>query len=193
MTSCWKPGDPVPHVHDQIPELLAAAGLAPESVRALLDFDVANFQWYRLVQKGEMMQAILRKIGTDLDLPHVQALLALIRIEAGVGRAATEPTIGLVAGELGVDPSRASRLVADLVAGGYVRRGVAQEDGRRSVLALSDRGYGVLDKVRREKWAIMVRVFRDWDPDTIAHFARGIRAYAEGVQAAITDLETAAT
>lgn len=188
----WRPGDPLPHVHDHVVEMLTGEGMEPEAIRALLDFDTANFLWHRIVVKGEMLNVVLRKLGAGIDAAHFQALTAMVRIRCGVGRPATEPTIGLVAEEMTVDPSRASRLVADLVAGGLVSRGVAQDDGRRSVLALTDTGKDVLAAFRREKWEILLRVFRDWDPETITHFARGIRAYSQGMQAVLAEVSAEA-
>jgi DNA-binding MarR family transcriptional regulator len=191
MSRDWKPGDPVPHVHDGVPEALAEAGLTPAAVTALLDFDVANFQWFRMTAKGEMASAILARLGIDLDPAAFHGLTAIIRIGHGVGRPATGATIGLVAEDLSVDPSRASRIVADLVGRGLVRRAAVQADGRKSVLTVTAAGRRVLDAVRREKWQVMAQVFRDWDPATIAHFAHGIRTYTEGVQRALGALGAA--
>ena len=191
MTVIRKPGDPVPHVHDHVAEILAGAGLSPAITSALLEFDVANFQWMRVVAKGELPSVILRRLDLDLDLAHFHGLTAVIRIQFGVGRAASDATIGLVAEEMSVDPSRASRIVADLVARGYVRRDVAQDDGRRSVLTLTDDGKKVMESFRAEKWAIMARVFRDWTPDAIASFARATQAYTEGVQAVLSGIARA--
>jgi DNA-binding MarR family transcriptional regulator len=173
--------------------MLAEAGLAPDAVRAMLDFDVANFQWHRVVTKGEFVSFLLSRIGLDLEGVHLQGLTAIVRIRCGVGRAATEPTIGLVAEDLSLDPSRASRIVADLVARGLVLREAAQEDGRKSVLSLTPAGRDVLDRFRREKWAVMAKVFADWEPAKIAHFASGIRAYTEAVQSVIAELTAEAT
>ncbi|MCR8725208.1 MarR family winged helix-turn-helix transcriptional regulator [Frigidibacter sp. ROC022] len=187
MSKGWKYGDPVPFMHDRVAETLRAEGLADAAIPALLDFDTANFQWHRVVARGEIMQSILNRLKVDLDLSLYQGLLALIRIQAGVGREAAQPTIGLVAEEMAVDPSRASRIVSELVNRGYVRREVAQDDGRRSVLSLTPRGFELLGRFRAEKWQIMARVFRDWEPESVAHFARSIRAYTESVQAVMAE------
>jgi DNA-binding MarR family transcriptional regulator len=188
MSRDWKPGDPVPHVHDGVPEMLAEAGLSPPAVTALLDFDVALFQWFRMTAKGEMAAAILAHLGIDLEPAAFHGLTAIIRIANGVGRPATDATIGLVAEDLAVDPSRASRLVADLVARGLVRREAAQDDGRKSVLTITDAGRAVLVAVKREKWRLMAQVFGDWPPEAIADFARGTRRYTCAMQEALAAL-----
>lgn len=178
----------MPHVKDSVKQLLVEQGLPPEAVPALLDFDAANFHWHRQVVKGDMLRVILSRLGLELDVAHFHALTALLRVKYGVGRAAAEPTIGLVAEELNVDPSRASRLVADLVTRGFVRRDVAQEDGRKAVLSPTAEGEAVLDAFRAEKWQILARVFRDWEPEAISSFARAIRMYSSGVQGVLDDL-----
>jgi hypothetical protein len=39
----------------------------------------------------------------------------------------------------------------------------------------------------------MAKVFADWEPAKIAHFASGIRAYTEAVQSVIAELTAEAT
>ncbi len=180
------PGIRFPTCTRASPRCWPARGLTPEAVTALLDFDTANFQWNRVVGKGEMLAAILRGLGLDLEPAHFHGLIAMLRIRCGVGRPATEPTIGLVAEEMSVDPSRASRIVADLVGRGFVRREAMQQDGRKSVLSVTARGQGAARcRPAREMARSWREVFRDWDPADIASFARGVRAYTEGVQAAL--------
>ena len=150
----------------------------------MLHFDIANFQWTRMVAKGELPTALLRRTGHALEASHLQGLTAIVRIRHGVGRPATEPTVGLVAEEMAVDPSRASRIVSALVAKGFVRREVAQEDARRAVLSLTDVGASVLEDLRRERWALILRVFEDWDADAIETFARAVGTYASALHEA---------
>ena len=188
MATEWTPGDPLPHVHDGVPEMLAARGLPPEAVRALLHFDIANFQWTRMVAKGELPTALLRRTGHALEMSHLQGLTAIVRIRHGVGRPATEPTVGLVAGEMAVDPSRASRIVSALVGKGLVRREVAQEDARRAVLSLTDAGAAVLEDLRRERWTLILRVFEDWDAAEIETFACAVGTYASALHEATEEM-----
>lgn len=188
MTKDCKPGAGMPHIQQEVENMLRARGLPAASVPALLDFDMANFQWHRHMVKGDMLRVILTRLDRDLDVAHFHALTALLRVRYGVGRDAAEPTIGLIAEELNVDPSRASRLITALVARGFVRREVAQADGRKAVLSPTDAGKAVLDAFRAEKWQIMADVFKDWQPEAIAQFAGAIRSYMAGVQAVLGDL-----
>ena len=193
MKKVWKPGDPVPNIHDDVPGLLKADGFCADAVSALLDFDTANFQHYRMVVKGEVVSAVIDAFDMDLELTEFHTLTAILRIRAGVGRPAGEATIGLVAEELAVDPSRASRLVSDLVAKGLIRREAAQDDGRKSVLTPTDEGMRILKIFKQEKWNLLARVFKDWKAEDIAAYARSVRAYSEGMQAAIAELRAKRT
>ncbi len=191
MKDRWKPGDPVPYMHDDVPKALAKAGFGPEAVTALLDYDMASFQHYRMVVKGELVSALIDRLGLDLDIAHFQGLMAVLRIRGGVGRPATDPTIGLVAEEMSVDPSRASRIVAGLVSRGYVARQAAQDDGRKSVLTPTEAGYAVLREFKQARWKVLSQVFKGWKAKDIAAYARSIRAYTEGMHAAIAELRAA--
>jgi DNA-binding MarR family transcriptional regulator len=193
MIKVWKPGDPIAHIHDDVPKALARDGYSPDAIAALLDFDTANFHHHRAVMKGELVSAIIGALGLDLDLAQFQGMTAILRIRSGVGRPATEPTIGRVAEEMAIDPSRASRIVSDLVAKGFVERQAAQDDGRKSVLSPTEAGYRLLREFRLEKWKALSQVFRDWRPEDIAAYARAIRTYSEGMQAAIADLRARRT
>src|SRR5687767_14098918 len=51
-----------------------------------------------------------------------------------------EVTVGTVAERLGIDPSTASRLVADATRDGYLARSASARDGRRACLTLTEAG-----------------------------------------------------
>ncbi len=127
---------------------------------------------------------LIAELGLDLELSQFFALAAIHRIWDGVGRAAPEAaTIGLLASELAIDPSRASRIAADLVAKGYLRRELVQADGRKTVLALTDQAVTTFAAFRNRRWDKMLDLFRDWSPEDIECFARLFRRYCEGVRA----------
>ncbi|WP_159453203.1 MarR family winged helix-turn-helix transcriptional regulator [Aquimixticola soesokkakensis] len=176
--------DPQAVVRDQLLELGFDAG----SAAALMDFDVAYFQWFRIVQRGEIFPLLAAKTGIELELAAFQGLIAILRIKCGIARPKPmEPTIGLVAEELAIDPSRASRIVSDLVSKGLVARVPSQNDGRKSILSLSDAGSAALDKFRAIKWRFVGGLFEDWEPQDIATFSRLFRKYASNVSAAVGD------
>ena len=93
--------DSVPQMHEGVAQALTAAGIEPAAVAALLDFDLAHFQWVRRVAKQEMIAAILSHLGLDIEPAHFQGLVSIQRIRCGVGRdTGLAPTIGLVAEEM---------------------------------------------------------------------------------------------
>lgn len=164
------------------PDLLDDSGLTPLSQEALLDLEQTFFQWHRRVLKGELTGRLLAESGHPIEPGQFHALTAVARIAAGVGRdGPTAPTVGLLADEMAIDPSRASRVAADLIAQGLIRREAAQDDGRKTVLCLTDTGRAVLADMRDRKWAHFVRMFSRWSEDEIACFARLFKRYARDI------------
>jgi hypothetical protein len=121
-----------PRIQNGIPALLEAKGFSPLSIEALLQFDVANFQWRRMWDREEFRGKVMEGLSDVLESALLQGLICVARIQGGIGRPEpVSPTVGLVAEMMQVDPSRASRIVADLVSRGYVARNVAQDDSQR--------------------------------------------------------------
>lgn len=162
----------------KIPELLEGAGYSASASKALLDLDSAIFQWKSAMMKGDVSGRMIAELGIDLDLTQFRFLTAIMRIQDGVGREEPQAaTIGLVAEELNVDPSRASRLAADLISRGYLRRRAAQEDGRKSIVVLTDHAIEVFAKFRALKWTKFLSILADWEETEIAEFARLFEKY----------------
>lgn len=167
----------------EAPEMLAAAGFAPAATEALTALDAALFFWHRFAAKGEFARALITEIGLDIDISQFHALTAISRIEHGVGRAAAEPaTVGLVAEEMALDPSRASRITSGLIEAGYLRREAAQDDGRKAVLVLTDKAREVFLQFRVLKWQKLIAVFEHWSEDDIQCFSRLFARYSEDVR-----------
>lgn len=177
--------------HAGLPDWLAARGYGAQAARDLIAFDVAYFQWVRLVMRGEVRDVLMRAMDDPLDPATFHGLTAVARIATGLGRAAPQdPTIGIVAEEMGVDPSRASRIVADLVARGLCERAVVQSDARKTVLRLTPDGITTLHQIRDTKWTMMAAVFEDWTEAEIASFSALFRRYIEGVGRQIARAKT---
>jgi DNA-binding MarR family transcriptional regulator len=167
----------------QILATLQAQGFSGEAATALMALDAENFRYVRRVQKGDVPRSLMRELGTDLEATHLQALGAVLRIECGHGRdMPQEVTVGLLAEEMNLDPSRASRIAADLVEKGLVLRAVSQEDGRRSVLVTTQEAGALMDAFLRAKWQRTMRLFEDWPEDDIISFAKLFARYVEGMR-----------
>lgn len=162
----------------RIPELLKEAGYSPTATQSLLDLDSALFRWKSAMMKGDIPAQMMAELGADIDLTQFRFLTAILRIEEGIGREHPEAaTIGLVAEVLNVDPSRASRLAADLIARGYLRREAAQDDGRKSVVVFTDQAEEVFARFRELKWAKFLATLSDWDDAEVKEFARLFEKY----------------
>lgn len=162
---------------------LRDSGFAPEAAEALLDFDIENFAYMRRVKKGDIPQSLMAEVGAEIEPMQFHALSAIARIASGFGRAApAEVTVGLLAEEMMVDASRASRIASDLVEKGLVARAVSQEDGRRSVLVPTEGGRALLQAFLSAKWRRWMGLFRDWPAEDVQALARLFRRYNEGMR-----------
>ncbi len=163
--------------------MLTSAGFDDMATSALMDLDSALFQWNRMALKGEFPGQILAQMDTDLELGQFHALTAVTRIVFGIGRDAPEqPTIGLLAEEMNIDPSRASRVASDLIARGYLRRDAAQEDGRKSILVMTDKARDLFDQFRIRKWEKLIAMYSTWTSEEISCFARLVGKYMDGIR-----------
>src|SRR5206468_10597893 len=91
--------------------------------------------------------------GTDaLQFAVVDAVEAGT-VEAGADAPDDEVTVGAVAERLGLDPSQASRLVAQAIAAGLVLRRASQADARRIGLALTATGRAMIERKHRARRA----------------------------------------
>ena len=91
--------------------------------------------------------------------------------------------MGALAEELCLDPSRASRIAADLVDRGLVSRAVSQSDGRRSVLVPTAAARVLMHSFLRLKWQRSMALFGDWPEEDILCFARLFGRYIDGMAA----------
>lgn len=172
-----------PAYSEMVAAVMAEAGYSGEGIEALLAIDIEHFQFVRRVMRGVIPQALMEEIGSGLDASQFEVLAALIRIRNGFGRKmAEEPTVGLLAEELCIDPSRASRVASELVERGMVQRGASQTDGRKSILLLTEQAEQILSAFLIAKWKRKIKIFEDWSDDDLACFARLFARYSEGMR-----------
>jgi DNA-binding MarR family transcriptional regulator len=170
------------HQQQALMTALLAAGFSEDAATALLSLDADMFHHVRRVMKGDVPQSLLDELATDLETTQFHALSALTRIRHGYGRSAPEePTVGLLAEELAVDPSRASRIASDLVERGYLVRAVSQADGRRSVLELTEKAGHLFDAFHQAKWQRTMRLYEGWTTAEVVTFARLFAKYQRGM------------
>ncbi|WP_307375226.1 MarR family winged helix-turn-helix transcriptional regulator [Peteryoungia aggregata] len=120
----------------------------------------------------------LKRIGTGLELSDLDAIGVIKRIGSQ-----QEVTVGTIAEQLRIDPSRGSRIVADLVRQGLLERAASQEDGRRSLVKVTAAGRQVLDEIEAIKREIIAEATAGWPAADVEAFGRLYTRFTEGLEA----------
>jgi DNA-binding MarR family transcriptional regulator len=133
------------------------------------------------VLRRSQQRRTLQRRATGGDAPPTQSavfqVLDALEAAADAGRVMTVTT---VADALGVDQPRASRLVAQAIDAGLVRRGADPNDGRRSILTLTARGRTVLGAAHQTRRAAVRAALTGWSPEDRDAFARLLGAFVSG-------------
>lgn len=165
-------------------ERLQGLGFDGDAAQALALIDAELFSWSRQMQRMDMPRQILDQLGLRIDMAQFQALTAVTRIECGSLPSGPQPvTVGALAEELLIDPSRASRLASSLIDAGYLRRAADQADGRRSVLALTPKAGRVFSAFTQAKWGRYAALFDGWDTADITRFAELLSRFRQANRA----------
>ena len=154
-------------------DFLARAGIDRRVTAAALDIDAVLQRWRRRMTKRELGSSALRALGLDseVDLAQLDVMIAIWAPSNEFGDGKTQETmVSTVAERLRIDPSRASRLVSDLIAKGLARRAVSQHDARRTIVELTRRGKSIIIAVRHFKFLVMGEFLSGWTEEEIATF-----------------------
>ncbi|WP_341211978.1 MarR family winged helix-turn-helix transcriptional regulator [uncultured Limimaricola sp.] len=145
---------------------MARAGIDPEVTRAALAFDAVLQRWRRRVRTRELGHRALSELGLPLDLAQLDVMIA---IHAPANEFGDDPEgetmVSTVAQRLNIDPSRASRIVSDLIARGFAERAASQADARRTIVALTTSGQAIVEAVRRYKFLLLGGFLSGWTPE----------------------------
>lgn len=158
--------------------LLRDAGIDPATVEAVVDIDGMLQQWRRRAMKRELGHRALVDLRVGIDLAQLDVLFAIDGPEPEFGEVAGETMVASVAERLNIDPSRASRLVSEMVEMGFARRAVSQADARRTIIELTDQGHAVVDAVRAYKYLIMGDFLGTWPAEDVAAFVPLLKRFA---------------
>lgn len=142
---------------------------AADRASAVAEIDAALGALRRSMARRGLGRRVLDELGLAVE----PALVEVVDAVAEADR--SEPdgvAIGTVAARLFVDPSQASRLVAESVRAGLVERLASQADGRRSVLKLTAEGETLIAATRRQKRALLLAHVGDWSDADLRAFAR---------------------
>ena len=157
------------------------AGLSRPAAAALVEIDQLMQRIRRTAGRREIISALLKSVEPRLEPAHLD-VIATVMGNCRVPGA--EVTVGLIAEKIQVDPSRASRLVSELVEMGYLRRVASQSDSRRICLELTDKGEAFSAQVHERKWKLMAEGMREWPEDDVVTFARLLDRFSNWAQAA---------
>jgi DNA-binding MarR family transcriptional regulator len=143
----------------------------------------ALFRLGRLFGRQPLADLLAARTGHPVELSRVLVVQAVA--DAGAladgGDDQDDVTVGVVAERLGIDPSTASRLVAETVREGYLIRSASARDGRRACLQLSEAGRALDASSRRYQRAVFEKATDGWsDPDRLA-FARLFVRFAQAI------------
>jgi len=160
--------------------LLQKAGIAPDTVDAVVAIDALLQHWRRRAMKRELGQRALIDLKIGIDLAQLDVLVAIeAPVDQFVEAATGETMVATVADRLAIDPSRASRVVSEMVEAGYARRAVSQADARRTIIELTDAGRAVVEAVRAYKFLIMGDYLSSWAPEELASFTPMLRRFGK--------------
>jgi DNA-binding MarR family transcriptional regulator len=82
-----------------------------------------------------------------------------------------------------IDASTASRQTTDLITRGLLRRQADPDDGRASLLALTDDGERALAELIRAREEFFAAALADWDPDDIQRLAELLTRFTDAIGA----------
>ena len=116
----------MPTRQDTLRGLLTRRGKDAELADALIRIDNVVQNWRRQMHKRELGHRATRALGLDMDMAQIDVLFAIANPSLPSDLNADDETmVSTVADRLYIDPSRASRLVAEMVNSGYARRAVS--------------------------------------------------------------------
>ena len=134
------------------------------------------------LRRSMTRHTIGRRLARDLEVPLDMALIGVVdAVAQGPDESGAEVTVGAVGERLGIDPTRASRVVSAAIEGGYVRRTASQADGRRSVLELTDAGRELVASARRTRRRYFEQAMRDWPEEERRAFAELLARFVDGL------------
>lgn len=166
--------------HETLRILLDKSGHDAGLAEALMRIDAVAQNWRRKMHKRELGHRALAALGLDIDLAQLDVLFAIAAPHYEFeSNAEAETMVSTVAERLMIDPSRASRVVAEMVNAGYVRRAVSQKDSRRTVLELTAAGDAIVTAVHSYKWLLLSEFFAGWSDEDLAVFVPMLERYSD--------------
>lgn len=127
-----------------------------------------------LIGRRYIGRLAISRAGAGLELSHLDILSLVRRLSR-----TQEVTVGALAEQMRLDHSRVSRVVADLVKRGVLRREASQEDARRTLVALTDEGVAWLDRMNDVKHEVIGQILADWSHEDLELFGALYERFVE--------------
>lgn len=159
--------------------LLRKAGIDDDTAEAVISLDALMQNWRRRAVRRELGHKALAALKVGIDLAQFDVLVAIEAPVAQFGDSAGETMVATVAERLGIDPSRASRIVSEMVEAGYARRAVSQADARRTIIELTAAGQSIIEAVRAYKFLVLGDFLGGWDKEEVARFLPLMRKFGQ--------------
>ncbi len=121
-------------------------------------------------------EELLRAAGVRLDRGGAALLYKLRR------HADTPFRVTTLASLLGVDAPTVTRKVQQLERLGYVAREPDPEDGRASLIRLTQTGQDIVDRILAAHRDRLTRLFEGWDVDDVRRFATLLERFSQSIQ-----------
>lgn len=175
---------------DNLRSVLARFGQSSALADALMRIDAVAQSLRRRLHKRELGHRALNALGLEIDLAQLDVLFAIAapHYESGAN-ADAETMVSTVAERLIIDPSRASRIVAEMVGAGYARRAASQKDARRTILELTPAGEAVVAAVNTYKWLLLGEFFSGWTKEELDAFVPLLERYSDWMRTSETSEE----
>lgn len=158
--------------------------VSPDAEASLVEIGQAMTRMRLLIGRRFIGRMALKRIGTGLELSDLDAIGVIKRIGSQ-----QEVTVGTIAEQLRIDPSRGSRIVAELVKQGLLERAASQEDGRRSLVRVTAAGRKVLDDIEAIKRETILEATAGWSAEDVEAFGRLYARFTEGLEAQFSRFE----
>lgn len=130
-----------------------------------------------LIGRRYIGRLAISRAGAGLELSHLD-LLSLVRRLSQT----REVTVGALAEQMRLDHSRVSRVVADLVKRGVLRREASQEDARRTLVALTEAGHDWLERMNAVKYEVIGQILSDWSAEDLKQFGALYDRFIDGFE-----------
>ncbi|ODA93669.1 MarR family transcriptional regulator [Mesorhizobium sp. SEMIA 3007] len=166
------------HGDQDLADLARSNGLSEAAAEAVAAIDAVLNKVRRSIQRRDFGRLILARIDPSLEVSHLDVIIAIAHNPAVGDAPQDQVTVGNIAERLGIDPSRASRISADLVERGYALRVASQLDARRICLRLTARSERLVTAVRQTKWRIFAESLAQWDEQELVTFAHLLERFA---------------